>query len=143
MTRHSPWALAASTALLATACEIPRHNEAPLAVQQAASIPQGSRVWVNAASGVYHCRNSRFYGATQDGEYMSERAAMQAGYRPAGDAGCNDARDGVKVRVNSASSTYHCPHTRWYGKTASGEYMPEAEARAKGFDPANGSACGG
>lgn len=37
-----------------------------------------------------------------------------------------------KVWVNNASKTYHCAGTKYYGKTKVGEYMSEAEAKAKG-----------
>lgn len=37
-----------------------------------------------------------------------------------------------KVWVNPASHTYHCPGTKYYGKTKAGEYMSEADAKAKG-----------
>lgn len=48
----------------------------------------------------------------------------------------------VKVWVNTASGVYHCPGTRWYGKTKHGEYMSECEAIKKGNRSAYGKACG-
>jgi hypothetical protein len=47
----------------------------------------------------------------------------------------------VKVWVNTASKTYHCPGTRYYGKTKSGEYMTQKEAQEKGDRPARGKVC--
>lgn len=46
-----------------------------------------------------------------------------------------------KVWLNTASNVYHCPGTRYYGKTKAGEYMTEAEAKAKGARPDHGKAC--
>lgn len=46
-----------------------------------------------------------------------------------------------KVWVNTASKTYHCPGTKYYGKTKAGEYMTEAEAKAKGNHPDHKKAC--
>ena len=40
-------------------------------------------VWVNTASGYYHRPDSRHYGKTRRGKYMSEADAVRAGYRPA------------------------------------------------------------
>jgi serine/threonine protein kinase len=47
----------------------------------------------------------------------------------------------VKVWVNTDSGAYHCPGTRWYGKTQEGEYMTQKQARAKGYHPAASRAC--
>ncbi len=46
-----------------------------------------------------------------------------------------------KVWVNSASKVYHCPGTKYYGKTKAGEYMTEADAKAKGNHANNKKAC--
>ncbi len=46
-----------------------------------------------------------------------------------------------KVWVNTASKVYHCPSDRWYGKTKQGEYMTEAEAKAKGNRPDHNKPC--
>lgn len=46
-----------------------------------------------------------------------------------------------KVWVNTASKVYHCPSDRWYGKTKHGEYMTEADAKAKGIRPDHNKPC--
>lgn len=48
----------------------------------------------------------------------------------------------VIVWVNTNTGVYHCPNTRWYGKTKSGKYMTQKEAQAKGYRPAYGAVCG-
>jgi hypothetical protein len=50
-------------------------------------------------------------------------------------------RPDVKVWVNTRSGVYHCPGTRWYGNTKSGEYMTQKEAQEKGYRPAYGKVC--
>ena len=44
----------------------------------------GVKVWVNTKSGAYHCPDTRWYGNTKQGEYMSESEAVKNGYHPAG-----------------------------------------------------------
>jgi hypothetical protein len=46
-----------------------------------------------------------------------------------------------KVWVNAASKVYHCPGTKYYGKTKKGSYMTEAEATAAGNHADHKKAC--
>jgi hypothetical protein len=46
-----------------------------------------------------------------------------------------------KVWVNTDSKVYHCPGTRYYGKTKTGEYMSESDAKAKGNRGDHNKAC--
>jgi endonuclease YncB( thermonuclease family) len=48
----------------------------------------------------------------------------------------------AQVWVNTRSGVYHCPGTEYYGKTTQGEYLPETEARQRGFRANGGRACG-
>jgi hypothetical protein len=41
------------------------------------------KVWVNTNSGVYHCPGTRWYGATKQGTYMTQKEALDRGNRPA------------------------------------------------------------
>ncbi len=78
--------------ILACACalvtplqaRLPVHHHRHHAAVHKATAPasQGVKVWVNTDSGVYHYAGERWYGATKEGEYMTEAAAKKAGYRP-------------------------------------------------------------
>ncbi|RXH55957.1 putative ALANIN-rich signal peptide protein [Granulicella sibirica] len=45
------------------------------------------------------------------------------------------------VWLNSTSRVYHCPGTDFYGKTKSGSYVTEGDARAKGAHPSRNKPC--
>lgn len=45
------------------------------------------------------------------------------------------------VWVNTSSKVYHCSTDRWYGRTKRGEYLTEADAKAKGFRAEHGKTC--
>jgi hypothetical protein len=47
----------------------------------------------------------------------------------------------TQVWVNTNTGVYHCPGTRWYGATKSGQYMKQSDAQQKGFRPAYHRPC--
>lgn len=69
--------------------------------------------------------------AVKKGAASAAKAAAPVTAAPGGGDG--------KVWVNTKSKAYHCEGTEFYGKTKTGEYMTEADAKAKGN---RGKACG-
>ena len=49
------------------------------------------KVWVDTEYGFYHCPNTKLYGKTKQGVYMTQKQAQDRGYRPAYGAYCNTA----------------------------------------------------
>src|ERR1700726_1607148 len=63
------------------------HNGQHFAPQGGSAADTAGQVWVNTRSGKYWKPGSRYYGTTKQGQYMSEKEAVQKGYRPANGTG--------------------------------------------------------
>jgi hypothetical protein len=66
---------------------------------------------------------------------IAERRAYLLSQPPAPGAAPN------LVWLNANGKVYHCPGSNFYGKTKSGSYLSEAEAKAKGAHPSRNKPC--
>ncbi|HET7101424.1 MAG TPA: hypothetical protein VFJ52_09765 [Terriglobia bacterium] len=55
---------------------------------QAPTTDMQHSVWVNRRSGLYYCRESKFYGKMQPGIPLQQGSALLKGFRPAGGEKC-------------------------------------------------------
>jgi hypothetical protein len=88
--------------------------------------------WIDLATGQPSSAQSTLAVPRSGGSpSLPERGRSRGEERPTGSAG-------DRVWVNLRSGVYHQPGSPAYGRTKQGEYMTEAEARARGYRPAGG-----
>jgi len=67
-----------------TAGSVPEENASAEVATTAPALGEGlGLAWVNTEKHVYHREESRFYGTTKKGKYMTEREAIQTGNKAA------------------------------------------------------------
>lgn len=88
---------------------------------------------------------SRLSSPSQDpGAFLNlemKESSLQKDATPTAPTRIDPGNPDVMIWVNTPSNLYHCPGTRWYGKTKHGEYMTQADAQKKAYQPAHGKAC--
>jgi len=114
---------------------------APAAAMQTFVCKDGTSV--SAASSKGACTGHKGIDKTATGKAGAAPAAMPApaaGGKPAPAAAAPGGGPG-QVWVNEKTKVYHCQGDRYYGKTKSGKYMSEADAKAAGMHASNNKAC--
>jgi hypothetical protein len=71
------------------------------------------------------------HATAEHGHALRERQALGAGHE----------RKPGEVWATPAAKTYYCRDASEYGNSKEGQYLSEADARAKGFHPAGGKNC--
>jgi hypothetical protein len=145
------WSPAAESSGLVTPAVEPAAN--PASTKSAAKISSSDTVTATCKDGTSFTGAKRSGACRGHGGVQSWGAAeattipMNAPAQPATPAPTTSRRAAPppagngQVWVNTDSRVYHCPGTRWYGKTKEGSYMSEAQAQAQGAKPDHGKAC--
>ena len=76
------FALPAQTPQASTSAQT-QQQPSPGAAERNPGPADNVRVWVNTASGVYHCPGTHWYGKTKSGKFMTVDDAKKAGYKAA------------------------------------------------------------
>lgn len=71
--------------------------------------------------------------------FLPAQTAKRTPFQPAAQQASGAAPD--KVWVNLSTHVYHCPNDRYYGRTKTGKYMTEPEAKAAGAHGPRGETC--
>ena len=95
----------------------------------------------NRKEGGYHCHRGALAGRSFASKSEAERALQGKDSKEGARSVQTVSNPDVRVWVNTRSGVYHCPGTRWYGKTKEGTYMTQKAAQEQGYRPAYGNAC--
>ena len=71
--------------------------------------------------------------------FLPAQTTKRTPFQPAAQQAPGAAPD--KVWVNLSTHVYHCPSDRYYGRTKTGKYMTEPEAKAAGAHGPRGDTC--
>ena len=150
------WGVLACTALVAGPAAWAADTASPVTCKDGTSSPHGGRGACSGHGGIDKAATAAAKGSSGATTSSGGAAAPAPGAStsthppstqtatpkapPADKAPAPGGGPGM-VWVNSASKVYHCPSDRWYGKTKAGEYMSEADAKAKGNRPDHNKPC--